>query len=299
MHIEYKELVPEWALENDKHDLVLSNDIDSLASCAVLKKVKGWDVKYFYDFENVYKIKDYEGNNEKCWVDVAIKEGHAFDNHVSKIGYADDWNEEMVNLNQMEWIACPSYENKYAGSTLLEIWSLYDLPLPKTEEGKMLLLAIDVTFKGFYSDKFKDIQKRYLVDILGFDELYEVIKRHKEKDFYKYIEVFGLNEDIICKDGKLSSSKLKLKQIGILLGLDLSLPTDTYEVEEELELIKEDMPEYYSSLSDVSLFVFTLALPFKNKIIYSKIKNEEKQNQIRYDMFKEMIRRRGQNVRVS
>ena len=59
MNYENLKIVPEWALQNEEHDLVLSNDIDSLASCAVLKKVKGWDIKYFYDFNNVYKIDDH------------------------------------------------------------------------------------------------------------------------------------------------------------------------------------------------------------------------------------------------
>lgn len=272
MKSEILELLPQWY--NDEHELVLSNDIDSLASCAVLKKVKGWDIKYFYDFEKVYKIQGHTEEKEKCWVDVAIKEGHAFDNHVSRLSYADEWNEEMINLNEACWITNECYEDKYAGSTLLEIWSLYNLPLPKTEEGKMLLLAIDVAYKGFFNENFHDIQKYYLVDILGFLELYNVIKRHKRGEFYSLIEKYGLNADIKCADGHLRS-KLRLEEIGKLLELDLYLPKEIFEVIEELDVVEEDVESYHNCLDDVSIRLKTIAFTYKNKMRYSKIHQEK------------------------
>ena len=285
----YTKLLPQWALQNEKHDLVLSNDIDSLASCAVLKKVKGWNIKYFYDFKKVYRVYKYESENEKCWVDVAIKEGHAFDNHVSKLNMFDDWNEDMINLNNTSWVDNECYGDKYAGSTLLEVWSLYNLPLPKTEEGKMLLLAIDVSFKGFYSNKFHDTQKNYLVDVLCFRELYDVIKRHKQDEFYEIISKYGLNADIVCKNAHLQS-KLRLKEIGELLELNLELPKDMYEVIEELDIIEEDVKSYHNCLEAVSTEIKTLAFTYKNKMRYSKVKKpKNKQNE--YNIFINLIGR--------
>lgn len=288
MNYENLKFVPKWALEDVNHDLVLSNDIDSLASCAVLKKVKGWNIKYFYDFNNVYKVKDHVGENEKCWVDVAVKEGHAYDNHVSKISLMDDWNDEMVNLNQMFWISHENYGDKYAGSTLLEIWSLYNLPLPKKEEGLMILLAIDVAFKGFYNDNFHNTQKYYLVDILGFQELYDVIRRHSKDEFYGIITKFGLNADIVCKDGKLNS-KLRLDRIGQLLELDLHIPEETFEVEEKFDVINEEIQTYHNCLDDVCTTIKTLAFTYKNKMTYSKVHREPRQSS--YDLFLSMIGR--------
>lgn len=274
MKNEILQLLPQW-YKDSEHDLVLSNDIDSLASCAVLKKVNGWDIKYFYDFKNVYRVYKYESDIEKCWVDVAIKEGHAFDNHVSKITMFDDWNEDMINLNEVSWIANECYSDKYAGSTLLEVWSLYNLPLPKTEKGKMLLLAVDSSFKGFYSDNFHNTQKHYLVDCMGFDELYDVINRHKADDFYKVIEEYGLNAEIVCKNGKIRSN-LRLKEIGKLLELDLELPTDMFEVIEELDIIEETVKPYHNYLEDVCKDIKTLAFTYKNKMRYSKVHKEQK-----------------------
>lgn len=285
MNNEYLELIPKWYNEDVKHDLVLSNDIDSLASCAVINKVKGWNIKYFYDFEKIYKVKDHKEVNERCWVDVAIKEGHAFDNHVSRITLMDDWNEDMINLNQINWITNEVYGDKYAGSTLLEVWSLYNLPLPKTEEGKMLLLAIDVAYKGFYNDNFHDIQKYYLCDVMGLNELYNVIKRHNRSEFYDIIAKYGLNADIVCKNGKLSS-RLRLKEIGDLLGLELSIPSDTFEIEEELEIIEEKIKSYYSSVDDVDRTLKTLAITFKNNMRYSREKRIIKNNNPFYDLIR-------------
>lgn len=287
MNNEILELLPQWY--EDEHDMVLSNDIDSLASCAVLKKVNGWDIKYFYDFEKVYSVYKYESDKERCWVDVAIKEGHAFDNHVSKLTLFDDWNEDMINLNQVSWITNECYEDKYAGSTLLEVWSLYNLPLPKTEEGKMLLLAIDVSFKGFYSDKFHDIQKHYLVDVMGFKELYDVIKRHKKDEFYDIIAKYGLNADIKCANGHLKTN-LRLKEIGKLLELDLELPTDMFAIIEELDVIEEDVEDYHNFLEDVSTRIKTIAFTYKNKMRYS-VPHREKSERF-MDIFLNLMKER-------
>lgn len=268
MNKEYKKLLPDWYL--NEHEMVLSNDIDSLASCALLKKINNWEIKYFYDFEKVYKITGHTEKKEKCWVDVAIQSGHAFDNHVSRLSLYDEWNKDMINLNQTSMITNDNYSDKYAGSTLLEIWSLYDVPLPKTEIGKMILLAIDVSFKGFYSTNFHDIQKYYLVDILGFKELYNVINRHEKEEFYDVITKYGLNADIICEDGELKS-RLKLERIGKLLDLDLTLPEEEFEVIEELEIIEEDIQKYHNSLDDVCIDIRTAALTYRNKLRYSKV----------------------------
>ena len=276
MKKEIKDLLPQWY--KDEHDMVLSNDIDSLASCAVLKKVNAWDIKYFYDFEKVYCEYKYESDKEKCWVDVAIKEGHAFDNHVSRLTLMDEWNEDMINLNQACWITNECYEDKYAGSTLLEVWSLYDLPLPPTEEGKMLLLAIDVAYKGFFANNFHDVQKYYLVDLMGFNGLYDVLNRHSKGEFYGLISKYGLNEDIYYKNGHLHTN-LKLKEIGELLGLDLELPSEMYSIIEELDIIEETVEDYHTTADDVDRELKTLALTYKNQMRYSS-QHKEKSERI-------------------
>lgn len=77
MKKKYLEKVPDWYKSNEKFDLVLSDDIDSLASVAVIQSIHpNWEVDYFYDFDNIYASNDVYFKEKKSatrvWVDVAI-----------------------------------------------------------------------------------------------------------------------------------------------------------------------------------------------------------------------------------
>jgi hypothetical protein len=164
-----------------------------------------------------------------------------------------------------------NYTDKYAGSTALTVWSVYNLPLPETEEGKMLLLCIDSAYKGFYSDKFHDVQKHYLVDVMGFDGLYSVIQRHTQEEFEDLALKYRLHRKISIWDREILTD-LPLDDIGQALGIDLNiLPKTAYFPCVRLEQIKADIgsKEYNDKLdSDIK----TLAVVYRNKVKYSKIK---------------------------
>jgi hypothetical protein len=273
MREEYAQLLPDWYMGDEEHDLVLSDDIDSLASCAVLNMVKGWKVGYFYDFNNIYTIqKDTTKKNRRCWVDIATYKGHAFDNHVSLISDWDTWNTDMINLNLMCQVTNENYTDKYAGSTLLTIWSVYNLPLPETEEGKMLLLCIDSAYKGFYSDRFHDIQKHYLIDVLGLEGLYSVIQRHTAEEFEDLILEYGLRQKITYYDRAIKT-ELPLDKIGQALGIDLNImPESEFFLIRRLVQIQADIKEDDEYADDISQGIKTLAIVYRNKVKYSKIK---------------------------
>ena len=280
MNIDYLENIPQWFEEQIKLDLVLSNDIDSLVSCALLKKVKGWNAKYFYDFDNCYVSTTLKnGHNERCWVDVAVLNGEkAFDNHVSMVTIWDDWNQQMINPNLVANITNEYYPDKYAGSTALLIWSIYDLPLPKTEEGKMLLLSIDSAFKGHYNERFAEANQFYLCDMFDFGELYDVMERHKIGEFYDIMEKYKIKDIITMKDGKLHTN-LDLKKIGELLGIDLELPGDSFLLWKEYEIMHEKIEDYIQTTRDIANNIFTLAFTYKDSVRYSKVKQKEKKNE--------------------
>ena len=90
MNVEYLSKVPEWYKSNEKFDLVLSDDIDSLTTVAVVQSVHpNWNVEYFYDFDNIYASTDaYFKENKsrtRVWCDVAFcRNEMAFDNHISR-----------------------------------------------------------------------------------------------------------------------------------------------------------------------------------------------------------------------
>ena len=100
----YKQILPKWFEEQTNNELVLSNDLDSLLSCAILNQVNGWKVRYFYDFENLYKSDKISriDKDKRVWVDVACLNGEkAFDNHVSCMNFAEIRQSNTINPNNM------------------------------------------------------------------------------------------------------------------------------------------------------------------------------------------------------
>lgn len=275
-----KNTLPGWIYGDDTYDLVLSDDIDSLASCALLKQIKGWNIRYFYNFEEFHASKELKnGINEKCWVDVAVAKGKGFDNHVSMLTMWDNWNRELVNINRNLAISRENYHEKYAGSTLLQIYSLYDIPLPKTEEGKMILLSIDSAFKGFFYGSYHGMQRFHLEGILGLTELYECVQRHTEKEFNEIGAEYGIKEKIEIKDGKLQTN-MDLKKISKELEVNIEVPKEDFIKFKELKNSMVVCYNYngFENTTDLSPNFATFAFTGKNKCKFSKIikKNGEK-----------------------
>ncbi|MBP0983191.1 MAG: hypothetical protein J6A19_05635 [Oscillospiraceae bacterium] len=195
MKKEIKEKLPQWYNENTRKDLILSNDIDSLLSLKLLEQVKPkWKMKYFYDFESGL----YYSGNEMCakinaiGVDIALdRDIKTFDNHVTSDN-GDGINSNSINLNNVTGIGSANYFKKYCCSTALLIYSLFDIPLPKTDIGKAVLLAIDSTYISYYNPiekkkpEWLDIHKNWLCDVLGFPELYELEQQHSKEDFDRF-----------------------------------------------------------------------------------------------------------------
>lgn len=224
MQSEIKQKFPNWT--NDwytEYDLVLSDDIDSLLSCELLKQLKGYEINYFYDFEKIYKVKNTPINENIIGVDTDFVRGKNWGNHIT-ISNAN------ANLNCICDITNDNYSKKYCGSTALEIISYYDYDISHlTEEGKMILLAIDCGFKGFYNTNFHDIQKYYLCDVMQLEELYKVIQRHSIEEFYEVIRKYKLYNKIYIKQGRLTTD-IELKTLSEMLDLPLLLPNCEFEL---------------------------------------------------------------------
>lgn len=193
----------------------------------VLKQIKDWDIEYFYRFDGMGKTKS--ATNETVGVDIALCKGKTFDNHVTKLHSDDPINPESINLNCMADISRINYFDKFCGSTLLTIWSLFDLPLPESEEGKMILLCVDSTYLGFYSGyrQFKQANKHYLCDVLGLDELYEVQQRHKQYDYQKVNKKYNLDAKIKGNKGIISTD-IDINTVSQEIGIPLILPDEKF-----------------------------------------------------------------------
>jgi len=214
MKQEYREMFPSWV--NDKYTeytLCLSNDIDSLLSCIYLKQIKGYKISHFYDFTGTYKRLD---SKKVIGVDISLHRGKCWDNHVTMLHKDDYCNPDSANLNNILGISRENYFNKYCGSTLLEILSYYDVDISNySEEAKMILLAIDSTFKGYYSIYENDnkANRFYLCDVLEFEELYNVLETHNQKDFIEIIKKYNLNSTISINQNGILETDINLAEL--------------------------------------------------------------------------------------
>jgi len=134
-------------------------------------------------------------------------------------------------------------------------------------------MAIDTTYKGFYSTKypiFKKMNKFYLCNMFEFEELYELQSRHTEKDFRNIIKEYHLYDDISIKDNKLHSN-LKLEEISKLLELPIELPKS--ELKHKMSFVaKSKNVQSQRVKEDISNNIFSLALTGRNHIEYTTFK---------------------------
>ena len=134
----------------------------------------------------------------------------------------------------MENITRQNYTEKYAGSTVLLLWSLYGLQKEGlTDEAMMMLLAIDSAFLGYYSSRYRQYIKHYLVDVLDLPEFYHCIERHEKEEFYAIQDKYRLREKITLKKGHVIT-KIDIDAINDILlwdtdtNLHIELPQDKF-----------------------------------------------------------------------
>lgn len=268
-----KELFPSWINDNKYYDLIMSNDLDSFFSCQLLEMANGWQPNCFNSNFKSMGITEYANGNEAIGVDLSLINGKTFDNHVVMMNSNDTYNPESANFNIIDRISRENYFSKYCGSTLLMTWSLYDVPLPATEEAKMILLCIDSTFKGFYSGwpLPREANKKYLVDYMGFDDLYTILERHKQIEFTDLIRKYKLNGKITLKDGFLHTD-IDLEALREIFDLPFLLPKNRFYKKEEYKSNVMRLPknDYNLFKDDISENMFSVALTKRDFINYSE-----------------------------
>lgn len=277
MHEFYKKQCPEWANDTQlEHDLMLGDDSDSLLSCNLLQEITNekWKVNYFYDFENFYRYE--KTGLGAIGVDMAfIKNVRCFDNHVSREFSYSKYNKYCMNLNLYKGISRENYYKKYPFSTLMMIMSYYNIPLPKSELGKEILLAVDSAFKGHYTYKqhFKQIHTEWL-KVLGFESLIDVLNKRTPNFFYGLQEEYGLNEKVFIDDNGYLQTGINLKAIQPYFDWKLELP------KQQFKLIKECIRESHrleeKSIPDESQLI-SLAFTAKNYVSYTYQNEKESQ----------------------
>lgn len=273
-----------WIDSTEKYGLVLTDDLDSLLGCAILKYVKDWDIEQIFLFKaNKAKNMDYLGatqnaTHEAIGVDFAMVDGKCFDNHLTALSYNDLGNPESVNLNRVCGIHRGNYFRKYNLSTVLLLWSLYDLPKENlSDELMMLLIAIDGSYEGFYTDaKYVGIHERWIRDILDLPEFLECERRHTEQDFKNIRKKYNIHKGHgkITSKGGILSTDIAIDEINELLAWDtdiqLDLPTERFY---RKAVFQDNMVKIQGSPSSIKAICenpFCYALTNKYTVNYSE-----------------------------
>jgi hypothetical protein len=293
---------PAWCnvekLKNNQYDLLMSDDLDSWASCVLLKNLFDFNVKYFVDFNQYYL--DLRGNKIQCQqvytlnenisdklicVDFASESAcPSFDNHVTMLSDFDiaDKNQNSANINNIYNISNVNYYDKFSGSTLIQIMSYYNIDISKwTEEQKMIACCLDGLYISFdvWKKDFRPKQREYL-RLLGYDELIELMEFHvaknKKRDFETLKDKYKLDSKIVINtDGNLETN-IKLEKLSDLFGVDLLLPKDKFSEFKRYDKIFRNLNRNPIK-EDEGLFncdekLFNFAVTNKDIIVYSKSK---------------------------
>ena len=298
MNLRYKEMLPAWTtFTNENYGLILSGDIDSLASCCLLQTETNWRIKaLMLHYFNKYKIEklgadesplDYFGVLEKklkfcnlIGVALALVRGKCFDNHLQLFDADMHPNPKSANLNNIFRINREIYEEKYAASTFLLLWSLFEYPDENlTDELKMLLLSIDIGFKGYYNETFKPHFEHYFLDVLKLPNLYDFLSGHTMTEFYDFHNDYNLGRKLFLDDNGYLDTNIRINEIQKIFsknGIDigLKLPEEQFHHSFYCHHMK-------STCEPTENDIFTLSLTGKNEYKYSIRFSEEEEKKAR------------------
>lgn len=285
MKTEIKNLMPEWVHEKQDRTLTLTNDLDSLISCSLLKHLFGYEINHFYTFSRFATLDQFD-TRKSIGVDMSLTNGYCYDNHLNMLTPTSYKNLNSANINTALNLSRDNYSQKFSMSTLIFLWSLYDVPMPTTEEGKKILLAIDSGFKGWYPEPYRHILENTL-GILEMTELIDVMERTPIADMYDFIGKHELDTSIILRGSGKNKDKLNFQSSGrninpFLYGLDLEwlseqlgfpieLPTESFTTVQNLSNKELEWHELDQKTIDGS---FSYAFTYKNKIKLSAMKVE-------------------------
>ncbi|WP_342598801.1 hypothetical protein MHB48_15195 [Psychrobacillus sp. FSL H8-0483] len=261
MNKQLKELFPQWVTKKQDRNLTLTNDLDSLLSCTLLNMIQGYEINYYYTFRGIHVLNPND-TRHSIGIDMAIKNGMTWDNHVVKINKDDYVNPLSANINALIGINQSNYFEKFCGSTALQVYSYYDIPLPKTDEGKLFMLSIDSSHLGHYDDRFKEIHHKYL-ELLGYTELIDLLNKTSLWE----VEWLKQNENLSFKNGEVSYRRGDKEHAEKLLGLELMIPQGEFQLMQEFnsgkgKISHTNNPIYYDN-------IFSYALTGRNFINYS------------------------------
>ena len=251
---------PDWwkYLNSEKYYLVETNDIDSYLSCRYLRHKTGVRIGGFYDFKTLYLNSQIAQNKEPIYVDCDVTKGKAFGNHVTSIR-----NPDCINLNSP--IATENYNQKYAGSTLFTLFSLFGEDLSKnSSEFLQVMLTVDVWFKQYFN--FRQ-QWDYWTKVMQIEPLTNIVSQFDKQYFYDLLIKYRLNAAVEIDTAGRIHFNMDYDGISENYGLIIPKPTETFDIVRFEFTTKSGSPEQVFLDSNV----FSNAQIYKNKALYSVI----------------------------
>lgn len=270
MQNKLKEKFPEWCSDytQGQNALILTDDLDSLLGCAIENYVKGNNINYFYNFNKLY-VAERTDKRKAIGIDLALHKGKSWCNHVVRINKDDYVNPQTANINALLKVHSDNYFKKYAMSTAIMMWSFYDLPLPKTKEGKMLLLAIDSSFLGHYDNRFKDIHTAYL-ELLELNELIDLLNNTSKFEFEMLQSKYKTKAKIKLNNDGYLQTNLPLADLQGFFGMPLELPRQKFEL---MFQFNDTTGSTYQikSKNQINKQIISFALTGRNKFKYTYV----------------------------
>lgn len=263
-----KDLFPAWTHKTQDRDLLMTHDLDSVLACTILNDQEGYRINGFASFHEGVGLIDTVNAKKLIGVDFAMTgEKLCWDNHVTGLNANSYFNPNSANLNTIFKIHSQNgstYSKKMAFSTSLQVWTFYNLELPKTDEGKMLLLSIDSAYMGFYNSYFKPIWVKWM-KTLGLEELIDFCENHKEWEFKDFKKQY--TEKLNFQDGYVVYDEKSRKFVEDILGIELYIPIEQFQFFSKLTEYGIELSKIHDLSRDESVLCY--AITSKNWVQYS------------------------------
>ena len=270
---------PTWVNDDIQRDMILTDDIDSLMSCIVLNKLKGYEIRYFYDCsytkisQAIYTDVNINTNtnvNEIVGVDFALEGYKTWDNHVTRITSEDTYNTLSANLNNC--ITRNSYYSKYLVSTFFTICWYYGIDFTKWNTYQLLILcAVDGMYHAFKEENrrfrttarrhFKELQVEFLSDFIQYN-LKDIIQIEKDLNL-KHGKIKVNDEGYLITD-------IDLCWLSKIFNMPIELPTSQFKASGVYNKYYYDLDNKTSKMRlQEGKSLLNFALTYKNKCVMS------------------------------
>ena len=213
-----------WLLKK-KLPMIISSNYDGLISASLLHHHLDWNIVGYYNHESLWISQ--EAINQKkdiIWVDLNIlpKQGKAIGGHIVSVdGFIPKGFKTSCNPNILNGLTSNNFNAKFPFSTLIFLLWLYNIPIPKNEIAKLLILNSDATWLKWQN--YNDNCKNWLDKLPNFNwnKLFNQVNTKtfdKKIDQLLYPELLSISTLKIF--GKLSSNFLNIKNREFIVNPD-------------------------------------------------------------------------------